>query len=535
MAPASFFNPMFKKYYVVLSSTAALLTTAFTEGAPAIHNIQLTPISTYASGVYGEGAAEIVAHDPVTQRLFVVNAQAASVDVLDISNPAQPVKVGQIDVGLYGSVANSVAVRNGLVAVAVENVVKTDLGQVVFFNDALQFVNSVTVGALPDMLTFSPNGLWLLVANEAEPNSYGAPESVDPEGSVSVIDLSGGAGSLTQENVRTATFSAFEGAALDPSIRIFGPNASVSQDLEPEYIAISQDSRKAWVTLQENNALAVIDIVSATVTELIGLGFKNHNLPGNGLDASDRDNAINIRNWPLQGMYLPDSIDAFQAGGVTFLAMANEGDAREWPGFVEEVRIGGANLDPAFPNATQLKQNANLGRLRITSATGDVDGDGDIDILHSFGARSFSIRDGGGNLVFDSGDQLEQLTAAVLPDFFNAGHDNSVKDSRSSSKGPEPEGLVVGNAYGRTYAFVGLERIGGIVSYDVTDPYHPFIVDYINHRDFLFPFDSGLAGDLGPEGLLFIKAENSPTGTPLLAVGNEISGTTTLYAIQKTK
>lgn len=528
---------MLKKDYFALSA-AALLSAIVTEGAPAVHNIQLTPIGTYASGVYGQGAAEIVAHDPATQRLFVVNAQAASVNVLDISNPTRPVRVGQIDVRLFGGVANSVAVRNGLVAVAVENVVKTSPGQVVFFNNALQYVNSVTVGALPDMLTFSPNGRWLLVANEGESNSYNAPDSVDPEGSVSVIDLSGGAATLTQSNVRTATFTAFEGAALDPSIRIFGPNASVSQDLEPEYIAISQDSKKAWVTLQENNALAVIDIASARVTELIGLGFKDHNLPGNGLDASDRDNAINIRNWPLQGMYLPDSIDAFQAGGRTFLAMANEGDAREWPGFAEEARIGEAAivLDPvAFPDAAVLKQNANLGRLRVTKATGDVDGDGDYDVLHSFGGRSFSIRDSAGNIVFDSGDQLERLTAAMLPNFFNAGHDNNTKESRSPTKGPEPEGLAVGSAYGRTYAFVGLERIGGIVSYDVTNPYEPFIVDYVNNRDFRFPFDSGLAGDLGPEGLLFIKAENSPTGTPLLVVGNEVSGTTTLYAIRKTK
>ncbi|MGZ8899454.1 MAG: choice-of-anchor I family protein, partial [Limisphaerales bacterium] len=492
----------------------------------------------YASGQYGVAAAEIVAHDPATQRLLVVNAQAATVDVLDISDPTQPTKIGQIDLLLYGGVANSVAVRDGLLAVAVENVAKTDAGQVVFFDRNFRFINSVTVGALPDMVAFSPNGRWLLVANEGEPNRYNDPSSVDPEGSISIIDLSRGAMGLTQQNVRTARFTAFDGMELDPSIRIFGPNASVSQDLEPEYIAISQDSKQAWVTLQENNALAVIDIPSATVTELIGLGFKDHSLPGNGLDASDRDNAINIRNWPLQGMYLPDSISAFQSRGQTFLVMANEGDARDWPGFAEEARVAEARiiLDPIeFPNAAELKENKNLGRLRVTSATGDVDGDGDFDALHSFGGRSFTIRDAAGNIVFDSGDQLERLTAAVLPDFFNAGHDNNTKENRSPTKGPEPEGLTVGKAYGRTYAFVGLERIGGIVSYDITNPYQPVLVDYINNRDFGFVFNSGLAGDLGPEGLLFINAEDSPTGTPLLAVGNEVSGTTTLYAIEKTR
>ena len=523
---------------LVFSAFAAVIALPLSHGAPVLHNIELTPIGTYASGVLSQSAAEIVAHDAATQRLFVVNAQAATVDVLDITNPAAPFKVGEIHLSLFGGVANSVAVRDGLIAVAVESFDKTNPGQVVFFNQNLDLLAQVMVGALPDMLTFSPNGRWLLVANEGEPNSYNnvSVPSVDPEGSVSIIDLSGGAAFLTQANVRSAGFTDFIGALLDPSIRIFGPNATVAQDLEPEYITISLDSKTAWVTLQENNALAVIDIESATVSDLIGLGFKDHNLPGNALDASDRDSAINIRNWPLQGMYLPDAIDAYQFGGETFLVMANEGDARDWPGFAEEVRIADLALDPiAFPNGAVLKQAANLGRLRVTRAQGDIDADGDHDVLHSFGGRSFTIRDTQGNLVFDSGDQLERITAAVLPNFFNASNDNNTKDSRSPSKGPEPEGLAIGRAYGRTYAFVGLERVGGIASYDITDPHNPFFADYVNNRDFLAAINSGLAGDLGPEGLLFIKEENSPTGTPLLVVGNEVSGTTTIFAIQKTR
>jgi hypothetical protein len=523
---------------ILLSSSAALLSIPLSYGAPSTHNIELTPIGTYASGIISKSAAEIVAHDPATQRLFVVNAQAAAVDVLDVSNPALPVKVGEIRLNLLGGVANSVAVRNGVIAVAVESFDKTNPGQVALFNQNLELLAQVTVGALPDMLTFSPNGRWLLVANEGEPNSYNnvTVPSVDPEGSVSIIDLSGGAASVTQANVRTAGFTGFVAALLDPSIRIYGPNASLAQDLEPEYITISHDSNTAWVTLQENNALAVIDIGNATVTDLIGLGFKDHSLPGNALDASDRDNAINIRNWPLQGMYLPDSIDSYQSGGETYLVMANEGDARDWPGYAEEARIAELALDPvAFPTGPALKLPANLGRLRVTKAQGDLDGDGDFDVLHSFGGRSFSIRDTQGNLVFDSGDQLERITAALLPNFFNASNDNNTKDSRSATKGPEPEGLVIGHAFGRSYAFVGLERIGGIASYDITDPRNPFFVDYVNHRDFLAAINSGLAGDLGPEGLLFIKADDSPTGTPLLVTGNEVSGTTTIFAIQKTK
>jgi hypothetical protein len=238
-------------------------------------------------------------------------------------------------------------------------------------------------------------------------------------------------------------------------------------------------------------------------------------------------------------MYLPDGIASYQAKGETYLLLANEGDTRaDWPGFNEEIRVGDAAyvLDPAaFPNAAVLKQNRNLGRLRATKATGDLDGDGDFDVIHSFGGRSFSIRNSSGALIFDSGDHFERLTAVLYPAFFNVSNDNNNFDSRSPTKGPEPEGIALGKAFGRTYAFIGFERIGGIAAYDVTDPYHPFLADYLNNRDFLADPETAAAGDLGPEGIHFIKAEDSPNGQPIVVTGNEVSGTTTLYAIAKIK
>lgn len=507
-------------------------------------SIRLTPIGTYGSGVFG-GAAEIVAHDPLTQRVFVVNAKAASLDVLDISDPTNPTKIGATSLLPFGGVANSVAVRDGVVAVAVESVSKTNPGKVVLFDRDLNFLNSVTVGGLPDMVTFSPNGRWVLAANEGEPNSYNDADSelvgpsVDPEGSVSIIDLSEGPVALTQVDVRTVGFTAFNSGELPAGIRIYGPNATVAQDLEPEYIAVSFDSKTAWVTLQENNALAIIDIEKAQIKQLVPLGTKDHSLPGNGLDPSDRDGAIHIANWPVQGLYLPDAIAAYQVGVETFLVLANEGDSRaSWPGFNEENLAGDEdyNLDPAaFPNAAALKEDEALGRLRVTNASGDLDNDGDFDVIHSFGARSFSIRTAAGALVFDSGDQLEQLTAAVFPQFFNAGHDNKTFDSRSDEKGPEPEGVVVGAAFGRTYAFISLEQIGGIAAYDISNPYAPVLADYVNFRDFTVEPPGGLAGDLGPEGIIYIKAEESPIGQPLIVTGNEVSGTTTIYAVEQTR
>lgn len=476
--------------------------------------------------------------------MYVVNAQAASVDVLDISTPTAPTKIGGINLLPFGGVANSVAVHNGLVAVAVEAVPKTDPGKVVFFDAALSALSAVTVGALPDMLTFTHDGRYVLVANEGEPSGYGEGH-VDPEGSVSVIDLKRGAARLAQRDVRTAGFTRFNNFATQlrkAGVRIFGPGATVAQDVEPEYIAVSPQDNIAWVTLQENNAIGIIHIESATALAILPLGLKDHNAPGNAFDASDRDNAINIANWPVSGMYLPDTIASYTVGRQPYLVMANEGDAREWPGFREDVRLATRTLDPvAFPDAA-LTSNANLGRLSVSSVDGDLDGDGDLDRIHSYGARSFTIRNAVGQIVFDSGDEFETILAALHTAgevIFNASHDNNTFDARSASKGPEPEGLALGEAFGRTWAFIGLERVGGLMAYDITVPAAARFVTYANNRVFspgavIDATTFSNFGDLGPEGVLFIHADDSPNGQPLVATGNEISGTVTIYQISAT-
>jgi len=492
--------------------------------------IALSRIGGYSSGIFAEGGAEIVAFDPQTQRIFVINAKAARIDVLDAKTPSNPTLLSSIDVTPYGAGVNSVAVDNGVVVAAVENAVKQENGKAVFFDTDGNFLSQVTVGALPDMITFTPDGKYVLTANEGEPNDA---YTVDPEGSVSIIDVSGGAGNLTQANVRTASFESFNDAELDPSIRVFGPNATVAQDFEPEYIAISSDSKKAWVTLQENNALAIIDIATAKVDKLVGLGFKNYNLPGNGIDASDRDDKIAIKNWPVFGIYMPDGIASFEHEGNTYLVTANEGDSRDYDGYSEEARVADVTLDPvAFPDAETLLDKANLGRLHITTTLGNTDDDEDYEALYAFGARSFSIWNADGALVFDSGDEIERITAAAYPNEFNSTNDaNESFDSRSDDKGPEPEGAAVGVVAGHTYAFIGLERIGGIVVYQIDDPTKPTFVQYINTRIFTGDAEGGTAGDLGPEGLAFVGAGESPTGKALLVVGNEVSGTTTILEI----
>ena len=903
----------------------------------AIAQIAVRPIGTYASGLFDESAAEIVAHDPNTQRLYVVNANSGNIDVLDINNPATPTPLFQIDTAPYGDGANSVAVHNGIVAVAVQADPAQAPGVAVFFNRDGEFLSAVTVGALPDMLTFTPDGQYVLVANEGQPDEYCLTDDAgDPEGSVSVISLMDGVENLTDADVRTADFSNFTADNIHPDIRIFGPGASVAQDLEPEYIAVDPDASRAWVALQENNAMAVLDIASATITEVFPLGYKNYELdvpqlrllpfetmpslgataagqeillggfsglffeginpengnlqfithpdrgpnadatdvdedgvserpfplpdyqaqwirfevsqrtaqvhiteripltradgtpitglpnldgpaklayadeepvdllgqpleydplgadfegivraddgtywmvdeyrpaiyhfmsngtlinryvpegsnasgvnvgveaipaifaqrranrgfeavayqngmlyafiqspidnpdvdddanskagksirivafdtltmqsvaqylymlegngsdkigdavaspdggiyvlerdsaigPGsqkyvfridlaaatnihgmaepvpfesldegqlleqnitpvlkelvidlaaagydfadkpeglarlnedtfavlndndfgllgsfdpatgllddnpnpqvpvlgivslhpNGLDPSDRDDGINIANWPVRGMYQPDAIAAFQATGETFIISTNEGDARDYECFSEEVRVDDLQLDPTvFEDPEVLQQPENLGRLKTTTATGDADGDGQHETIFNYGARSFSIWSADGQLVFDSGSDFELRTAELIPDDFNSTNDeNDSFDNRSDDKGPEPEGVAIGHIGDRVYAFIGFERVGGIIVYDVTNPYQPEYIDYVNNRDFAGNAEEGTAGDLGPEGILFIDAVDSPIGIPLLVTGNEVSGTTTIFSI----
>ena len=497
-------------------------------------SITLESLGVYSTGQFDESAAEIPAYDPATQQLYVVNA-TRGVDVLSLSNPSLP----SLLYSLNAPGTNSVAIVDGMVALAVQADNKTDNGRVAFFDTAGNALGSASAGALPDMLTFTPDRRYVITANEGEPNDD---YDVDPVGSVTIVDTS-------DYSSRQAVFDAFNTpGALDSRVRVFGPGATPAQDLEPEYIAVSSDSQTAYVALQENNAIAVVDLASATVTDVLPLGFKDHSLPGNELDASNRDDAIRIESEPVFGMYQPDAISVVEKDGRTFIITANEGDSRDYDGFSEEARVEDLTLDPtAFPNAATLQLEENLGRLNVTTTLGDTDGDGDYDELYAYGGRSFSVfevteNDGGRslNLVFDSGDQLEQITASLLPDNFNSTNDeNGSFDSRSDDKGPEPEGLTVGQVDGKTYLFVGLERVGGVMVYDITDPTSPAYVSYGNTRNFdvqdvlLEDGSYNLAvGDLGPEGLLFISAEDSPIGQPLLVVANEVSGTTRIFAVR---
>ena len=683
--------------------------------------------SQYNSALLGrytdgrDGACEISAYDSSTAQLFITNSESDSIDIVSIQNPQLPVLVGGIDVTIYGGGVNSlVNIGNGYIAAAIEDTNAQAPGKVVFFDMSGLYINEVTVGVLPDMITVTEDKSKVITANEGEPNDD---YNIDPLGSVSVIDISAGIVSVTQADVTTIDFTSYngqesalraqgalifgkqpvsiptdlffseysEGSSNNKYLEIYNgtpntiyldsfafPNvsnaptnpgqyeywnsfstgdsissgdvyviahpsananilaeadmtfsflsngddgfglvkgdqnnfiildfignwdadpgsgwdvagvtngtqnhtlvrknwvnkgndnwslsagtnvfdsewivypqdsivslgshslattkySSVAEDLEPEYVTTDENSATAYIVCQENNAIAIIDLTTLTLDTIVGLGFKDFNLSGNGFDASNQDNGINIQNWPVKGAYQPDAIDYYSVNNTSYLVTANEGDARDYDGYSAEVRMDDLTFDPtAFPNAATLQANDNLGRLKTFTADviGDNDGDGDVDELYAYGARSFSIWDENGNLVWDSGDDFEQYIAANHPTFFNCNDGlASEMDDRSDDKGPEPEAVTVGQIGNSYYAFIGLERQGGVMVYDVTDPTNPSFVNFIETYD----TTSGTMTDIAPEGLVFVPANESHNGENLLIVSSEVSGTVAIYELQ---
>lgn len=473
-------------------------------------------------------AGEICAFDSTTGRCFVTNPDSAALDVYAASATGALSYVTTI--ALSGQ-PNSVAAHDGLVAVAVEGATGQDPGAVQFFDAATGAANgpAVVVGAMPDMLAFTPDGSKVLTANEGEADQ--ATGLINPEGSVSIVDVAA-------RTAATASFAPWNGqkAALKAlGVRISDVNGiTLAQDLEPEYLTIDAAGATAWVTMQEANAIAVVDIATATVTDIYPLGTKDHSLPGNELDPSNQDGIDgNFQNFPIQGIYMPDAICSFSIGGVTYLATANEGDSRsDFPGFNDESRgndlLADFDLDIEDPTpetalytATQLDTNAILGRLNFVVGDydierGDTDGDGDIDQLFCFGGRSFTIWTSTGSKVFDSGSQIEQEMLAR----------GLWEEGRSDDKGPEPESVTFGVVDGVPVLFVGLERTNAVMLYDVSNPAAPTLLDVIDIAG-----EDGF-GSSAPEGLQFLAANDNPTGRALLAVTCEGNGTLGLFAIE---
>jgi hypothetical protein len=562
---------LFQATVLALGALAASATSAFAAPAP----LDIDLLGRTPAG--GEATAEIAAFDPRSERVFATDAESNQLDVFDFSDPTAPAALAEIDLGPYGDGPNSVVFSprfGGFVAVAVEAAEVGVPGSVEVFDVDGDHLASFPAGPLPDMVTTARDDRYLLVANEGEPADDG---SVDPEGSVTVIDLKRG---LEKPVIRTA---GFHGVPLLGPVRVFTPGSTVAQDLEPEYITSA--GNRAWVSIQEANAIAILDIERARFEVVRSLGFKDLGVPGFGLDATDRDDAVTIQTHPnVLGMYQPDAVSAFTVrvpvrghrgwlfgrhgkgkrhghGGSgqrgrghyghgkghghgkdhghgkgrhhghrgprfatrTFIATANEGDARDFDFFSEEERVDDLDLDPSvFPAGTQ--DDLALGRLNVTTTLGDADGDGLYEELYAYGGRSMSLLDARGRLVYDSGDQLEQLSASLDPANYNTDNEPSDIDNRSDNKGPEPEAVATGTVGGHTYAFLAAERSGMIYAFDLSSrPGEAEFAGWINTRE----------DDLGPEGIVFVPARRSPTGEAMLLVTYEVSGTVAAYGLTR--
>lgn len=526
--------------------------------------VRLTPVATYETGVFDDSAAEIVAYDVNSQRLFAVSSAGAELLVLDASDPENSgiTLVNTIAAPAANYNPNSVdtfsGVHGDVVAVCWADTTDAAVngtiarGLVTLHNPATlaQIGSNITVGYHPDMLTFTPDGNKIVVANEGEPRFDDDDNITDnPEGSISIIDISAGYGSPTTTEVSFSRWNRRERVLRARGILLTQVDASlatnVAEDLEPEYVAVTADSRYAYVSLQENNAVALVDLRRNAIRNILPLGVVNH--LQQPLDASDRDSAsgdeeINIDAEPVFGLRQPDSIAVMQYQGQPYLFTANEGDARDFE--EKRVKSGSLTFDPSgvISRLPNLQDDEELGRLEFNTAASDLDGDGDIDEIFAYGGRSMSVFRapivGRFRAVAGTGSDMDMYTASLFSTVFHSNNDdNDSLESRSDAKGAEPEALTLAEINGRTYAFIGLERQSAIMVYDVTNPTSPQFEAYASNRGYvdennaIIDADTSAAGDLGPESIEFIAASDSPLGVPMIAVANEVSGTVTLWKI----
>ena len=526
--------------------------------------LNLTQIARYSAGQYNVdgGVMEIVAYNQATEWAYAINGQSGKLAAIPLAGLTAGAHVEaltgtEIDVKAlveaedstfqYGDMTSvAISPDSTTLAAALQAQGSNDAGRVALFtceeDGSLTLEALVETGAQPDMVTFAGDGV-VLTADEGEPREGYGETIADPKGSVTVVDVE------AQEST-VVDFSAFDSQRdqLAEDGIVLKKGSAPSVDLEPEYIAVS--GGKAYVTLQENNAIAVLDIESQAFEGVYSAGFEDHSTTA--IDLDKKDDAYDPQTYEsLLGIRMPDGIAAFTVEGTTYLVTANEGDAREWGDedqgtfYLSEDERDFGEEGVTSPTGAITAENSGLEGKVVFFKTEDFDGlDPEKDYV--FGGRSFTVfqaTENGLEEVFTSGDDFEALTAQYVPEYFNASNDNAVLDDRSGKKGPEAESVTVGTVDGKTYAFVALERTGGVMAYDITDPEAITFVNYVNTRDFgttvegSEEYEDGeldkwvTGGDVAPEGLLFLDAASSPNGEPLLLAACEVSGTVAVYQL----
>lgn len=467
------------------------------------------------AGADGDGGvAEIVKYNKYNQTMYLVSGKTQSVHIVNLNNvnsnsnttleATKTVTLESIGINDAGDITSVDVSPDGKeIAIAIQHKDYDKNGYIARFDANGQLISIHEAGIQPDMITYSPDGSLILTANEGEPRQGYEAGTVDPKGSITALDTNT---NQSYDIDFTAFDSAESRAALVADNVIIKKDTAPSVDFEPEYITISNDSLTAYVTLQEANSIATIDLTTKQVTRVDSLGFKDYSSGDNKVDLYKKDDAINITNTDeFLGIYMPDGISSYEVDGKTYLLTANEGDSREWGDYINEV---------------EEKYGESKSKI-VTLNTDDYDGFDDLSKKYLFGGRSFSIIDASTmTMVSDSNGEFEEITAKLLPEYFNCSNDDISFEDRSGKKGPEPEDIKTMIIDGKVMAFIGLERIGGVMMYDVSDPTNPTYVDYLNLRD----FSDDISGSVSPEGLCTVSAKDSPTNKPMLIIANEVSG-----------
>ena len=547
-----------KKFPIVVVSGFTALALITAGQLPALANgatVKITEISAIASGD-GEGSAEIGTFHAASKRIFATNGVKNTIDIFDISDVANPKKVGSVSLSPYGNDVTSVAAGRDVV-VAVVNVADkfsatgvptTTNGKIVVFDTNGKVLSSPDVlGVLPDSVSFAPDGTTALVAIEGQPvcakddPATAAKEDTDyskasdPVGGVTVVDLTNPAAPV----LRFAGFDKFTVKAMKAKgIAVSSVVNDVSKDFEPEFVS-AVDNNYAFVTIQEANAIGKLNIRTATF-ENVTRAFESK-LESVARDTSDRDAGAGPRNYKrVVGASQPDAIAAFTAGAGQYYVTANEGDAREYTCLNDDLRASGLKVDPRrFPDWKAWSANAALGRAKVNPTIGDLDGDGDIDNIHLRGTNSMTIYRNG-SVIWDSGELLDQIqTQAFGVASINGSHSlssdkstmNYVGQDRSDDKGSEPEGVAVGMVGDRRIAILGLERMSALAIFDITVPKKPVFQEWLQ----MLPAKATPAKDVkhwSPEGIVFVPADKSPSGKALIITSYELSGSLSIHQIE---
>jgi hypothetical protein len=540
---------------LTLFTASALITAG---QLPALANgatLKITEIAAIASGD-GEGSSEIATYHAGSKRIFATNGVKNTIDIFDISDVANPKKVGAVALSPYGNDVTSVAAGKDVVVAVVNvsdkfsatGVPTTTNGKIVVFDTDGKVLSSPDVlGVLPDSVTFAPNGTTALVAIEAQPvcakddPATAAKEETDytkasdPVGGVTVVDLTNPASPV----LRFAGFNQFSVADMRAKgIAVSSVVNNVAKDFEPEFVT-AVDNNYAYVTIQEANAIGRLNIKSATF-ESVTRAFES-NLSIVSRDTSDRDAGAGPRTYKnVVGASQPDAIAGFTIGSGQYFVTANEGDAREYTCLNDDLRASALKVDARrFPDWKALSGSAALGRAKVNPTIGDKDGDGDIDTIHLRGSNSMTMYRNG-LVIWDSANLLDQIqTQAFGVANINGSHSlssdkstmNYVGQDRSDDKGSEPEGVAVGMVGDRRIAILGLERMTALAIFDITVPGNPIFQEWLQ----LLPTKATPAKEVkhfSPEGIVFVPADKSPSGKALIITSYELSGSLSIHQIE---